>query len=404
MADVEGRRLSEALPGSEPHWWEIPARVAESGTPERHELFAGSLGRWFEVHLSRMPAKDGPPRVAILMQDITERRRSEERLREAQELLTMATNAAHLGWGTWNFKDGTATWDARGRELIGLGEDEGTAAAWLSHIHPEDRPAVEAHVAECLASGRLFDMEYRVVLADGALRSIHAAGAFQLDEAGEPKRGAGLVRDVTERRRAEESQRLLIQELNHRVKNMLAVVQSIAHQTQRTTEGVQDFVTAFEDRMQALALAHSLLTVRSWQRADLAELVQSTFATFAEPDRLDVGGPVVEMTPNATISLAMGLHELGTNAVKYGSLSRPEGRVAVTWQVGPGEAGGRGLRITWRELDGPPVAPPRREGFGTRMLERGIARELEGSVAIDYKEQGLVCSMTFPINGRFRSA
>jgi PAS domain S-box-containing protein len=290
---------------------------------------------------------------------------------------------------------------------MGLRGDETTADAWLGRVHPEDRPKVQAHVADCAREGRLFDMEFRVVASDGEVRSIHGTGAFRLDAGGRPKRGAGLVRDVTERRRAEASQQLLIQELNHRVKNMLAVVQSIAHQTQRSTDGVVDFMEAFEHRVQALALAHSLLTRRGWHGADLSELVTTTVGTFADAEkgRFRIEGPPVELTPNATISFAMGLHELGTNALKYGSLSVSEGAVDITWRIEPaGDGDGTGLRFEWRERGGPQVTRPSREGFGSRMLQRGIARELEGSVTIDYAEEGLACTMLFPIDGRFRSA
>jgi two-component system, chemotaxis family, CheB/CheR fusion protein len=401
-ADFKGRRLSEVAPDFEPYWWEIPARVAGTGVLERHELFARPLGRWFDLHVSRVPVAEGAPRVAILFQDITERRHGEEQLREAQELLTMATGAARLGWGTWDFADGSTVWDARGREMLGLSEHETKTADWFARIHPDDREPVEALVAECMRDGRLFDTEYRVRLPDGEERVIHATGAFRRDEGG-PKRGAGLVRDVTERRRSEERQQLLIQELNHRVKNMLAVVQSLAHQTRRTTQSRDTFFDAFERRLQALALAHSLLTERTWCGADLKVLVRSAVGTLSDPrlGRVKVEGPSVELSPNAAISFTMALHELATNALKYGSLSVGGGTVEASWSIEPDAEGVEQLSFDWRERNGPKVTPPAHRGFGSRMLAKGIARELDGSVTVDYEETGLICSMRFPTDGRF---
>jgi two-component system, chemotaxis family, CheB/CheR fusion protein len=404
---LAGRRLHEAAPELEADWWEIPARVAGSGTPAREELYAAALGEWFELHISRICIDDGPIRIAILFQNISKRRRGEERLREAQELLTMATDAARLGWGAWDPEGGEATWDTRARAMLGLGEHDTRTSDWLDRLHPEDRGEVEAQFRRSLREGTPFDIEYRVVLPGGDVRRIHGAGTFQLDPSGRARRGAGIVRDVTARRRAEDSQQLLIQELNHRVKNMLAVVQSIAHQTRRSTESADAFFAAFEHRVQALGLAHSLLTQRTWQGADLGDLVRSTISALSGPgvERVRTEGSPVELSPNATITFAMALHELATNAIKYGALSAPQGSVEVSWRLLKGEdgAGGR-FFFDWREQDGPPVARPRRKGFGSRMLERGIARELDGEVVIDYASGGVFCSMSFPTHDHFRPA
>jgi two-component system, chemotaxis family, CheB/CheR fusion protein len=216
------------------------------------------------------------------------------------------------------------------------------------------------------------------------------------------RRGAGLVRDVTDRRRWEATQAMLIQELNHRVKNMLTVVQSVAHQTRRSTKEPDAFFRALEQRLQALALAHALLTERAWEGADLVTLVRSALGNFtAGAAQVTIEGKTVELAPNAAISFTVALYELGTNALKYGSLSVPEGAVEVRWEI-EGAPGEEVLRFVWRERGGPTVKAPKRRGFGARMLEQGIARELEGAVTLDYAPQGLVCTMRLPTDGRFR--
>ena len=325
--------------------------------------------------------------------DITGRRLNEERLREARDALALATAASQLGWGTWDFSSGVANWDARGREIIGLAEDETTIKAWLDRVHPDDREAFRAEIEICAREGRDLDLEYRVVGRDGSKRQVHGTGVFQPSDGG-VARGTGLIRDITELHRWRESQRLLVGELNHRVKNMLAVVQSVAHQTRRTTAGIEEFATAFEQRLQAIAAAHSLLTQQNWKGADLRDLIHVALGSFAtEEGRLQIEGQRLTLRPDATISFAMALHELATNALKYGALKNEHGRVEVRWQVADGN-----VIFGWSEHDGPPVLPPSREGFGTRLLERGIARELGGRVQVDYESDGVRWVVEFPLD------
>jgi two-component system CheB/CheR fusion protein len=180
---------------------------------------------------------------------------------------------------------------------------------------------------------------------------------------------------------------------------MLAVVQSVAKQTQRGSADVAAFTEAFGQRIQALAVAHNLLTRRNWASSDLGELIEASAAGFAPKGdgRVRVGGPSVALRPDATITFAMSLHELGTNSLKYGALSVPEGRVDVSWTVEPSTDGAR-VCFEWRETGGPPVARPSRQGFGTRLLERGIARELDGTAQLDYRKEGLSFRLEFPFD------
>ncbi|HLL31530.1 MAG TPA: HWE histidine kinase domain-containing protein [Allosphingosinicella sp.] len=201
---------------------------------------------------------------------------------------------------------------------------------------------------------------------------------------------------VLERRRTEEHLRLLVNELNHRVKNTLAVVQSIAAQTLRG-EDIEGARRAFENRLAALAAAHDLLTSQNWQSASLREVIEKAgLGCGASRDRLTVTGPELRVQPRTAVSLAMAVHELCTNAVKYGAFSNDGGRVRVEWGV-DSSGGESRLRLVWQEEGGPPVALPTRRGFGTRMIERALAAELGGSARIDFLPEGISCTVEAPL-------
>ena len=199
----------------------------------------------------------------------------------------------------------------------------------------------------------------------------------------------GLVRDITERKRAEEHQRLLMAELDHRVRNTLAAVQSMARQTLGEGERVE----AFLGRLAAFAQAHTLLAQGRWRGAGLKALVGA--ALEAHGGRVHPDGPDVLLRPKATQALGMVLHELATNAAKYGAWSVPEGRVAVRWRVRAGDP--RRLVLEWAEEGGPAVRPPRCQGFGTRLVEWSLAHELEGTAALEFRPEGLRCAIELPL-------
>ncbi|ROU00098.1 PAS domain-containing sensor histidine kinase [Histidinibacterium lentulum] len=202
-----------------------------------------------------------------------------------------------------------------------------------------------------------------------------------------------LFRDITARKEHEAERELLLGELNHRVKNMLAVVMSISSQTMRTAPDMGAFASAFTNRVQSLARAHALLSTRHWKDADLSEVVNDALSPFAGPtlERVTADGPGVRLKPNTVLTLSLALHELGTNAAKYGALSVAKGRVRVCWSLD--ETGRIGL--DWTESGGPTVRQPRRKGFGSRLLTKGVARELDGEVTLDYRPEGLACRIEF---------
>ena len=200
--------------------------------------------------------------------------------------------------------------------------------------------------------------------------------------------------DVTEQVHAREQQELLIHELNHRVKNSLAVVQSLAAQSFREVPGAQAAHDTFDARLNALAAAHTLLTARNWQTARLFDTIHNAIeATLgADTARVRMEGPDIDLGSQTALSTAMLIHELSTNAIKYGALSQPEGRIDVTWTLTE-EADHCLLQVAWRESGGPPVAKPQRRGFGTRLIGRGLATSLGGEVNLDFKAEGLHCTI-----------
>lgn len=202
-------------------------------------------------------------------------------------------------------------------------------------------------------------------------------------------------REIVARIAAEAHQKLLLDELNHRVKNTLATVQSIAAQSLRHGTDVGSVRQSFEARLIALSQAHNLLTRDNWRGASLAELLRSELSPYGgdHGERIVVGGEHVWLAPDTAVALGMAFHELATNAVKYGSLSNEDGRVHVTWTVHG--TGPRQLRIVWREQGGPPVAPPDRRGFGSRVIVGGLAHQLDGVVDLDFAPNGVVCTIIF---------
>ena len=203
-----------------------------------------------------------------------------------------------------------------------------------------------------------------------------------------------VVVDLTERMRAEAQKNLLIDELNHRVKNTLASVQSLSALTMKHTRSAKTFNQAFSARLLALSATHNLLTRAAWERAALNDLVVTELEPYEgrEHARVTIAGPPVDLSPRQTISLGMVLHELATNSSKYGALSAPGGRISISWEAEAGR-----LRIDWREQGGPPVEPPTRRGFGSRLIERSVARELGGRFEPSYQPEGFGCTIELPL-------
>ncbi|TGD97220.1 sensor histidine kinase [Methylobacterium nonmethylotrophicum] len=346
--------------------------------------------------------------------DITEAKAAEAALREGEERLRLALAAGRLGTWEIDLASGQHRLSARSAEIFGAAPL--SREAWTRTVHPEDRARIEAALADLLAGVAEYRTEFRI-RPDAAsprwagARWVSAQAIVQRDAGGRSRRVIGIHQEVTERKRAEEHLRLLVHELNHRVKNTLATVQSIAMQSLRGLGGpavegarIDAAKAAFEARLIALARVHDVLTRESWEGAELAEVVKDALAPLdgpgvAPPDgrgtppRFVVDGPPVRLPPRIALSIAMALHELATNAVKYGALSVPSGQVALSWNVAEGR-----LSLRWQERGGPPVVPPSRTGFGSRLIERSLARELDGTVSLTFPPEGVVCTIVAPLD------
>ena len=284
------------------------------------------------------------------------------------------------------------SWNAGAARLLGYQPEEMVGQP-ITRIIPEELHREEQHILARLQGGECIDSFETIRVAKNGRRvDVSATISPVRDKDGTIIGASTVARDITERKRAEELQRLLISELNHRVKNTLATVQSIANQTARLAHSPADFADSFSGRIRALAYTHDLLTRNSWQGADMLALVQDQLLLGGTADsRISLSGPSVTLNTQSTLHLAMVLHELGTNARKYGSLSVPHGRLSVRWSVEPGAT--PTLKLTWEESGGPAVSLPGRTGFGATLIERSLSAH-GGEARLRYRPSGVVCEIT----------
>ncbi|MBO1021934.1 PAS domain-containing protein [Methylobacterium sp. SD274] len=313
-------------------------------------------------------------------------------LSESEERLRFVLKAGRLG--SWSLDLADMRFVASETFKIALGLDPDLPLSRVDYeafIHPEDRVRRDEAVATCIAGHGDYDIEYRIVTPAGEVRWLKLRGKpFYCDD-GVPFRLAGIAIDVTDRKHAEAHRALLANELNHRVKNTLATVQAIVVQTLRANLSPDETRDVIQGRIRSLAAAGDVLTRESWDGATLHEVATTALAPFrAEGERrIKVRGPEVKLTPQLALAFSMAFHELATNASKYGALTGEVGRILLDWDI-IAASEPRTLRLTWQEFDGPPVCPPTRRGFGSRMIERALADELEGRAEIDYRPDGIV--------------
>ncbi len=265
-------------------------------------------------------------------------------------------------------------------------------------VAPEDRERMRAAVEASIRERGDYDIEYRILTPRGEVRWLQIRGQTYYGADGRPLSMAGVSIDITERKRGEEHRALLAEELNHRVKNSMATMRSIAYQTLSNAGSLEEARVTLDARLQSLSAAHDVLTRESWEGATLGEIAEGALQPFRQKDgnRFKIGGPLVRLSPRHALAFVMALHELATNAVKYGALSKGTGRVILDWDVVDEPSPGR-LWLRWEEIGGPPVTAPQRKGFGSRMIERALAAELGGVAEIDYRPRGVVCTVEAPL-------
>jgi PAS domain S-box-containing protein len=338
------------------------------------------------VHLARQRRQAASREQELQTQIVAERGKAA--LRQSEQQLEFALQAGRMGAWELDITTRRVTASDYCRTIFGLKpDDDFSHEEIVRRIHPEDRLRRHEAFNRAIAEGGELEIEYRTVRANGEYGWILVRGGVVPGE----DRLAGVCLDITDRKTAEAHQRLLLDELNHRVKNTLASVQSIAIQTLRHAEHPSAFNTSFIDRIHALGRAHELLTEASWTSASLFDVVARTLSLHIAPGdeaRIALNGPSVRLGPNAAVTLNMVFHELATNATKYGALSTSDGRVDVEWTV---EKGGDAIVIEWRESNGPTVKVPARRGFGSRLIEQALTREMEGHAELIFHPEGLWC-------------
>ncbi|WP_436043770.1 sensor histidine kinase [Pseudoxanthomonas sp. LjRoot143] len=374
-------------------------QVVATRQPVRGDVpFNGTNGRRiYDYLLMPVIGPDGQVEaVAGTTRDVTDRKLHEDARRRSEERLAAMVDATtDLVYRT------NADWsevDIVGGSLL-LGRHGSLTPDWLEVlIHPDDRDRVRDAIAHARATQTPYEAEHRVRNDDGGWSWVSSRAVPIRPIGGQITEWFGAATDISERKRHEEHQRLLLAELNHRVKNTLAIVQSIALQTLGTNGDASPAYDRFEARLHALSQAHDMLTLKQWVNAPLEAIVRTAIAPCTQGDnhRFTLQGFPIELEPQRALALTMALHELCTNAMKYGALSGEHGHVDIRWTRETRD-GRDCLVLRWEERDGPPVATPERRGFGSRMIERGLRHDLGGHVSLEFLPTGVVCEITAPL-------
>lgn len=315
-------------------------------------------------------------------------------LRQSERLRSLALAAGQMGSWEWNVaRSSPVLWDHGQCEIFGV--DPSTFVPTMESvrplINPDDFELLVRAFRKVSKDANTFQTEFRVRRPNGEVRWCTGTAAASFDEHGRLIWLSGVTADITDRKRAEERQILLAEEVDHRARNVVAVVQSIMRLTR--AESIDAYISALDGRIGALSNAHRLLASSRWEGADLNRLVEEEFAPYRAGgnERVSTRGPIVLLPPATAQTIALALHELATNAAKYGALSNELGRVDLSWRTEPGK-----LELIWVETGGPEITPPTRRGYGSRAIVAGIERQLGGIVDFDWQAGGLRCTLTLP--------
>jgi len=328
-------------------------------------------------------------------------KKAELALAERSLQLALAGKAALVGSFGYDVDADAMQVDAGFAALHGLpeGTAETTRSEWRTRAHPDDVDRV-VDIRDQAFRERVgeYGAEYRIIRSDDEVRWIESRSCITYTSDGRPQRVTGVNIDITERKRAEDHLRVLVAELDHRVKNTLATVSSVASRTLDASGSGADFVAALDGRIKSMAATHQLLSSQQWKGILLSDLVRRELAPYATHRNTDIGGLEVILKPETAQAVSMVLHELTTNAAKYGALSTNDGRVSVRWhRVLNGEAKPP-LRIEWQESGGPAVQPPDRSGYGMEVIRDLLPYELNGKVGLAFASTGVQCFIDIPVS------
>ncbi|XIA63324.1 PAS domain S-box protein [Bradyrhizobium sp. TZ2] len=361
-------------------------------------------GEKLDKYAARLKAKDGSIKHVLISSnvhfhdgqfintrcftlDVTDLKKAETALRESEQRLRAMHERAFAGIAEVDLEGRFLRANARFCEITGYSADELLNCSFGSITHPDDVGSDLDNFAALQTD--TYQIEKRFLRKDGTTIWVAVSASIVRDDHSQPLYGIRIVQDITELKRAQARQKLLLDELNHRVKNMLATVQSVAMQTRRRATDLDGFTQAFEGRLMALNRAHELLTREIGTGVLLRDLLLEMVAPYedAAGERFRLRGPEIRLGPEVAVTLAMAFHELTTNAAKYGALSTPHGCVSIEWRSSAPDS----LTIDWAETGGPPVVKPTRRGFGSDLIERGLARQFGGTAILDFNKAGVRC-------------
>jgi PAS domain S-box-containing protein len=360
--------------------------------------------RWWDVAVTPIRGADGEvEKLLSVSRDITAAKKAEEALRQSQRRLNAVLNNASVSIFLMDDQQHCVYMNAAAEKLTGYTLAEVTGRPLhdvIHHTHPDGShfPLEECPIDRAFPEAHQMQGEEVFVHKDGSFYPVAFTASPIQDEEAKAIGTIIEVRDISAEKKAQEHQRLLINELNHRVKNTLATVQSITSQTLRNAATAQSAKDALEGRLLALSRTHDVLTRENWESAELREIVAQAVEPYRGhgKDRFHLEGTRVRLPPRMALALAMALQELATNAVKYGALSNATGTIRITWKVDDLQSPAR-LHLRWEESGGPPVVAPTRRGFGTRLIERSLAQDLGGEVRIEFVPTGVTCTVDAPI-------
>jgi len=380
VADRDKARVSEIL-----------SRAADGQHAQQEAHMLDREGRALETSLGVAPVHDRKGEVialSIIVRDLRRRRRSEAN----DAMLASVVQQSRDSIFSVTREGLISTWNPASEQLYGYSQEEAIGRP-LGMIVPESRREESRSMFATVMGGEMVLFETLRQRRDGSLVDVSISGAPLRDSQGTIVGISSIHRDITSQRQHEKQMRLVMRELAHRSKNLLAIIISMAAQTARTATSVSDFTSRFTQRLQGIAHSHDLLIQQNWRGAPIRELVRSHLEPFLEGDRnrIHLSGPDAIVDPKAAQNLGLALHELATNASKYGALSVPSGFVSISWT----KTGGQ-FRIEWQERNGPSVRLPSQRGFGQAVLERLASQALEGSARLDFEPDGVHWSMEIP--------
>ncbi|WP_312163507.1 PAS domain S-box protein [Phenylobacterium sp.] len=405
-----GRRHYDVFPDIPQRWREIHTRALMEGAELSHDAdpFERADGHvdWIRWSLKPWRTDDGEIGGLVLYTEfVTPSVEARARLEAAEARYRAVFDQAAMGVARVMPDGRFLEVNDRFCAMLRYSRDELKDMTFQQITHPDDLNSNIALTAALLAGSiETYSMEKRYLTKDGEVVWNNLTVALVRTSAGEPDYFISIIDDIGARKQAEAEQkryqdqlRLMINELNHRVKNTLATVQSMASQTLRGESDPRVVYEKLEARLMGLSQAHDVLTRERWHGAELQDVADRALGPFlgSTPGQIVLQGPSAWLQPGAALSMALIFHELATNAVKYGALSVEGGRVDLTWTLD-----GADLALTWAEHGGPPVSPPTRKGFGTRLIERGLRGDLRGTARMSYEPGGLVCTMRARLAGR----